>query len=247
MVSNQLANTQRLTGLGKWRNNMFEKMRGTWTKAIQPLVERMGDLDPSVLTWTSLFVSLIGFYILSAAEISTNGAIMIVVAVILVLVAGVLDALDGALARHQGTDGAYGDFLDHTIDRIVDVGLLVAIGMNTAFVSSLSAGLAAGLLTLLGSYMGTQAQSVGLDRIYGGFSRADRMIVTLVGLLVAAMQAYTGGAGIDITAYHEYFGYLLLGNTELNGMTAALAISAWGGVYTFLVRFNSTRQQLLEL
>ena len=114
---------------------MFEKMRGTWTKAIQPLVERMGDLDPSVLTWTSLFVSLIGFYILSAAEISTNGAIMIVVAVILVLVAGVLDALDGALARHQGTDGAYGDFLDHTIDRIVDVGLLVAIGMNTAFVS----------------------------------------------------------------------------------------------------------------
>ena len=226
---------------------MFEKMRDTWTKAIQPIVVRLGDLDPSILTWTSLFVSLIGFYVLSEAEMTTNGAMMIVAAVILVLIAGVLDALDGALARNQGTDGPYGDFLDHTIDRIVDVGLLVAIGMNAAFVSSPNAGLAAGLLTLLGSYMGTQAQSVGLERIYGGFSRADRMIVTLLGLLIAAMQAYTGGAGIDITSYNQYFEYVLLGNSELNGMTAALAVSAWGGAYTFLVRFNSTRKQLLEL
>ena len=180
------------------------------------------------------------------AEMNTNGSIMIIITVILVLVAGVLDALDGALARHQGTDGPYGDFLDHTIDRIVDVGLLVAIGMNAAFVSNMSAGLTAGLLTLLGSYMGTQAQSVGLDRIYGGFSRADRMIITLLGLLTAAMQAYTGGSGIDVTNYHEMFKYILLGNNELNGMTGALAVSAWGGIYTFIVRFNSTRRQLLE-
>ena len=222
-------------------------MRGTWTKAIQPIVLKLGDLDPSVLTWTSLLVSIVGFYMLAIAEMDTNGSLMIIMAVILVLVAGVLDALDGALARHQGTDGPYGDFLDHTIDRIVDVGLLVAIGMNAAFVSNMSAGLAAGLLTLLGSYMGTQAQSVGLDRIYGGFSRADRMIITLLGLLIAAMQAYTGSAGIDLVSYHEYFEYILLGNEELNGMTGALAISAWGGIYTFIVRFNSTRNQLLEL
>jgi len=226
---------------------MFEKMRDTWTKAIQPIVLKLGNLDPSVLTWPSLLVSLIGFYVLAIAGMNTTGALMIVVAVILVLIAGVFDALDGALARHQGTDGPYGDFLDHTIDRIVDVGLLVAIGMNAAFVSNPDAGLIAGLLTLLGSYMGTQAQSVGLDRIYGGFSRADRMIVTLLGLLIAAMQAYTGGSGIDIISYNEYLEYILLGNTELNGMTAALAVSAWGGVYTFLVRFNSTRKQLLEL
>jgi len=226
---------------------MLEKMRETWTKAIQPIVLKLGDLDHSVLTWTSLLVSVVGFYMLAIAEMDTNGSLMIILAVILVLVAGVLDALDGALARHQGTDGPYGDFLDHTIDRIVDVGLLVAIGMNAAFVSNMSAGLAAGLLTLLGSYMGTQAQSVGLDRIYGGFSRADRMIITLLGLLIAAMQAYTGSTGIDLVSYHEYFEYILLGNEELNGMTGALAISAWGGIYTFIVRFNSTRSQLLEL
>ena len=224
---------------------MFEKMRDTWTKAVQPLVLRMGDLDPSVLTWTSLVISVGAFYLLAIAGMDCDGAMMILGAVALVLVAGLFDALDGALARHQGTDGPYGDFLDHSIDRVVDVGLIIAIGYNAAFVIDPLAGWAAALLTLLGSYMGTQAQSVGLGRLYGGFSRADRLVVTLVGLIWAAWQAGTGGAGIDISAAHEYAHWALLGNAELNGMTLAIAVSFWGGVYTFVVRFLETRKQLL--
>ena len=224
---------------------MFEKMRDTWTKAVQPLVLRMGDLDPSVLTWTSLVISVGAFYLLAVAGMDNDGAMMILGAVVLVLIAGLFDALDGALARHQGTDGPYGDFLDHTIDRVVDVGLIIAIGYNAAFVIDPLAGWAAALLTLLGSYMGTQAQSVGLGRLYGGFSRADRLVVTLVGLIWAAWQAGTGGAGIDISAAHEYAHWALLGNAELNGMTLAIAVSFWGGVYTFVVRFLETRKQLL--
>ena len=224
---------------------MFEKMRDTWTKAVQPLVLRMGDLDPSVLTWTSLVISVVAFYLLAVAGMDSDGAMMILGAVVLVLVAGLFDALDGALARHQGTDGPYGDFLDHTIDRVVDVGLIIAIGYNAAFVIDPLAGWAAALLTLLGSYMGTQAQSVGLGRLYGGFSRADRLVVTLVGLIWAAWQAGTGGDGIDISAAHEYAHWALLGNAELNGMTLAIAVSFWGGVYTFVVRFLETRKQLL--
>jgi len=224
---------------------MFEKMRDTWTKAVQPLVLRMGDLDPSVLTWTSLVISVVAFYLLAVAGMDSDGAMMILGAVALVLVAGLFDALDGALARHQGTDGPYGDFLDHTIDRVVDVGLIIAIGYNAAFVIDPLAGWAAALLTLLGSYMGTQAQSVGLGRLYGGFSRADRLVVTLVGLIWAAWQAGTGGAGIDISTAHEYAHWALLGNAELNGMTLAIAVSFWGGVYTFVVRFLETRKQLL--
>ena len=113
---------------------MFEKMRERWTKAIQPLVVRMGSLDPSVLTWTSLGLAIASFYLLSRAGDDSSGATWIIGGVLLILVAGILDALDGALASHQGTDGAYGAFLAHTIDRVVDVGLLVAIGMNSNFV-----------------------------------------------------------------------------------------------------------------
>ena len=47
---------------------MLEKMREKWTKAIQPIVLKLGDLDPSILTWTSLLVSIVGFYMLTIAE-----------------------------------------------------------------------------------------------------------------------------------------------------------------------------------
>ncbi len=224
---------------------MFEKMRGRWTKAIQPLVLRLGDLDPSVLTWSSLLLALASFYLLANAGFDSQGSLAIVGGVVLILVAGVLDALDGALARHQGVDGPYGDFLDHTIDRVVDVGLLVALGVNTAFVDNPSSGFLAGMLTLFGSYMGTQAQSVGLNRIYGGFSRADRLVLTLIALLAAAWQAQVGFAGLDVSEIHDMAHWVLLGNGELNGMTFALAVSAWGGAYTFVARFIMARRALL--
>ncbi len=224
---------------------MFEKMRARWTKIIQPIVSKLGNLDPSILTWMSLVIALIAFYLISTSKMSSSGAIAIIVGIILILVAGILDALDGALARHQGVDGPYGDFLDHTIDRIVDIGLLLAIGINTTFVQEFSSGILAALLTLLGSYMGTQAQSVGLNRIYGGFSRADRLVLSLVGLIWAAWQAQTGNGGIDLTSYDEIFRILILCNDQLNGMTFAISISAWGGLYTFIVRFIKTRKALL--
>jgi len=225
---------------------MFEKMRAKWTQIIQPLVSKLGNLDPSVLTWMSLFIALIAFYLISTSEMNSSGSFAILIGVLLILVAGILDALDGALARHQGVDGPYGDFLDHTIDRIVDVGLLLAIGLNAAFVQELSSGIIAALMTLLGSYMGTQAQSVGLNRIYGGFSRADRLVLSLVGLIWAAWQAQTGNIGIDFTEFDQIFRILILCNDQLNGMTFAISISAWGGLYTFIVRFIKTRKALLS-
>ena len=224
---------------------MFEKFRETWTKATQPIVVKMGNLDPSILTWTSLVIAIVAFVLLAEAQFDETGGLMIIGGIVLIIFAGIFDALDGALARHQGTDGPYGDFLDHTIDRVVDVGLLVALGMNAAFVDDMSSGSMAALLTLMGSYMGTQAQSVGLGRIYGGFSRADRLVITMIGLLTAAIQAITDTTGVSSNSIHEYFDWIILGNSELNGITFAIAFSAWGGVYTFIIRFLKTRKGLL--
>ena len=224
---------------------MFEKFRETWTKATEPIVVKMGNLDPSILTWTSLVIAIVAFVLLAEAQFDETGGLMIIGGIVLIIVAGIFDALDGALARHQGTDGPYGDFLDHTIDRVVDIGLLAALGMNAAFVDDMSSGSMAALLTLMGSYMGTQAQSVGLGRIYGGFSRADRLVITMIGLLAAATQAITDTVGISSESIHEYFDWIILGNSELNGITFAIAFSAWGGVYTFIIRFLKTRKGLL--
>ena len=47
------------------------------------------------------------------------------------------------------------------------------------FVGDMTLGFAAAFLTLMGSYMGTQAQAVAGSRNYRGFSRADRTVLTL--------------------------------------------------------------------
>ena len=224
---------------------MFEQFREKWSKAMHPLIVKLGDTNPNTLTWTSLIISLGAFWLVANAGIDNEGALMIVSAVILIGVAGVLDALDGDLARHQGTSGPYGDFLDHTIDRVVDIGLIVAIGVNSEFGVDLSLALGAALLTLMGSYMGTQAQSVGLGRIYGGFSRADRMVITVVGMVMASLHA-AGIFDLTITIPGDFGNLIQLGLEEMNGFGMAVVFSAWGGMYTFLTRFISARRMLLD-
>ena len=224
---------------------MFEQFREKWSKAMHPLILRLGDTNPNTLTWTSLVVSLVAFWLVANAGIDDEGALMIVGAVILIGIAGVLDALDGDLARHQGTSGPYGDFLDHTIDRVVDIGLIVAIGVNSEFGVDLSLALGAALLTLMGSYMGTQAQSVGLGRIYGGFSRADRMVITVVGMLLASLQA-ADVFSLILTIEGGPGAFVILGLEEVNGLGMAVIFSAWGGLYTFVTRFISARKMLLD-
>lgn len=110
---------------------------------------------------------------------------------------GALDLLDGALAHHLGSASAAGDLLDHVLDRYADILLVVglAIGVERAVL-----GLAAVTGVLMTSYLGTQAQAVGLDRVYGGvLGRADRLV--LVGL-VTALAAFVrvSLAGVSLVA-----------------------------------------------
>ena len=51
---------------------------------------------------------------------------------LLVILASVLDAMDGNIARTYGKTTRYGDYLDHTIDRVVDIALLLVAAVVTA-------------------------------------------------------------------------------------------------------------------
>ena len=102
---------------------------------------------------------------------------------------------------------------------------ILAIAHNSAWVVNPVWGWAAALSTLFGSYMGTQAQSVGLGRNYGGFGRADRIVVTLIGVFLAALQAF-----------FEFTDPNWLG-IDWNPMILIIFISLLGGIYTFFSRF----------
>ncbi len=106
--------------------------------------------------------------------------------VVFVLLNAFLDVLDGALARYIGIASPIGDYLDHVFDRYADVFIVTGIiiwGVQTwqAPVPAWLIGLFAITGVLLSSYMGTQAQAVGLKRNYGGIlGRADRLVLLML-------------------------------------------------------------------
>ncbi len=201
----------------------------------------MSNVDPATLTWISVLFAAGSCYLLATASRDTEGAWKLLGAFALLLIAAELDALDGAVARAYDKVSKYGDWLDHTIDRLVDLSLLIAIGVNTAWIDVHWLGWAAATLTLLGSYMGTQAQSVGLGRNYGGFSRADRLVTTFVGIAIAAFMAFNNRADFDLPSVISD----LIGFDQINPLSAVLLISLVGGIWTFLTRALSSRKQLL--
>ncbi|MEM3085614.1 MAG: CDP-alcohol phosphatidyltransferase family protein [Halobacteria archaeon] len=145
---------------------------------------------------------------------------LLILAAFLVLLSGALDALDGALARKVGPTKR-GDFLDHSFDRFGDVLLLggIVFGGHAPF----PWGFAALATMLLTSYLGTQAQALGLGRTYGGLlGRLDRMLAIAV---VAGLQFVVPWPVLGFTL----LGWLVAGFAVLGGVTVAQRFGeVWG-------------------
>ncbi|MFB6170637.1 MAG: CDP-alcohol phosphatidyltransferase family protein [Haloarculaceae archaeon] len=162
---------------------------------LRPMASRV--LDPLVVAATRVgatpdTVSVVAFALALAAGgafyLGASDPLWYLLGALLVFFNGWLDLLDGALARHLGTESAAGDLLDHVLDRYADLAMLVGLA---AGVGQWALGLLAVTGVLMTSYLGTQAQAVGLDRVYGGLvGRADRLAI--IGLVTAAAAFVTG-------------------------------------------------------
>ncbi|WP_255169946.1 CDP-alcohol phosphatidyltransferase family protein [Natrononativus amylolyticus] len=151
-----------------------------------------GVLDPFVagfdrigMTPNGVSVLAFGMAIAAAVAFALGGRadpVWFAVGAALVFLNGWLDVIDGALAREQGVASAGGDLLDHVLDRYADI---VVIAGLAAGIGDYLLGFLAVTGVVMTSYLGTQAQAVGLDRVYGGLvGRADRLaIIGVVGFL----------------------------------------------------------------
>jgi archaetidylinositol phosphate synthase len=112
------------------------------------------------------------------------------------------DSMDGAVAREMKCQSKRGDFLDHAVDRYADI--FIITGIFASGMVPWQIGVLALTGVLMASYLGTQAQAVGVGRVYGGLlGRADRLVlIMVVGIidLIAPMTFYWLG----------WFGWLLL-------------------------------------
>lgn len=218
----------------------LEQLRKRWESIASPLVSGLGRTNPAVLTWLALPIGVAASFLAFTAPKTDTGALMLIGAALLITFSMILDGLDGQLARQTGQVTRWGDYLDHTLDRLLDAMWVIAIASSPAWVDDPVLGWAAAWFTLLGSYMGTQAQAVSGGRNYRGFSRADRTILTIAALALAGIFWLIGVQ--DYSSAPLPFDHL-----EMNPLSVIVIVSGLGGIYTFFVRYSQARKEIIAL
>ena len=121
-----------------------------------------------------------------------------------------LDALDGSMARLRGEDSKYGSFIDSTTDRYSEIaiygGLMVYYIRNNLWL-----GIVLTFLALTGSlmvsYTRAKAESLGFSAKNGWFSRAERYIVLMPGIIFRRpdISLWILAAMTYVTALQRFF------------------------------------------
>jgi CDP-diacylglycerol---glycerol-3-phosphate 3-phosphatidyltransferase len=154
-------------------------------------------VHPNALSLLGVAVSLGGAWAFAEGAFRSGALI--------VGLGGLFDLVDGVVARRQGRVTTFGGFLDSSLDRVVDMALL--LGLVVHYASGGSAGLAwlaalALVATVLVSYTKARAESV-VPHFEGGLlERAERIVILVLGGLTGWMPLALGvvAAGSVITA-----------------------------------------------
>jgi CDP-diacylglycerol--glycerol-3-phosphate 3-phosphatidyltransferase len=107
---------------------------------------------------------------------------------LVVLFAGAFDLLDGPLARATGKTTKFGGFLDSTLDRLSEAAVLAGILAYYTFFEKgtweplLAYGCFVG--SVMVSYLRARAEGLGVKCEVGMFTRAERVVVMSIGLIV---------------------------------------------------------------
>lgn len=154
-----------------------------WLRLIRVLAAGpVARIPPDALSVAGVLV-LVGAGALSV--VGPPGRALPAVASVLVVVAGVLDGLDGAVALRTGRARPLGAVVDAVCDRLGDLvlaGILVALGAPLGWAAATAA------LTFTHEYARARAQSVGMPGV-GAVTVAERPTRLIVVALAAAGAA----------------------------------------------------------
>ncbi len=120
---------------------------------------------------------------------------------VVMLLGGLFDALDGAVARESNRMSAFGAFLDSTLDRLSEAAIFVGIIFFYAAAARPYEALLAGAamtFSLLTSYARARAEGLGIECQVGMLERAGRVVIlsvlSIVGLLTVGLFLVAAGA-----------------------------------------------------
>jgi CDP-diacylglycerol--glycerol-3-phosphate 3-phosphatidyltransferase len=156
--------------------------RGGLGPAVWRLVDRSG-ITPNTIT-------ILGFLgVCGAAWLALER--YWVLSSLLFVASGLVDSLDGLVARHQGRVTAFGAFLDSTLDRLAEAVIFGAIGVTFAQDGmdwALAACFAALAGSFLVSYARARAEGLGIPGSSGGLmGRPERLVIVGAGLFLGAV------------------------------------------------------------
>jgi len=167
-----------------------------WIHAALPFLFRR-PIDPNLLTVFGAFVSLLAAAAFAVGWFVAGGVI--------VLLGGFFDLVDGVVARHHGTTTRFGAFLDSTLDRLVDMALLLGIALYFARVGRPEVVLLAGvalIAVVLVSYSKACAERYVPEIKVGFFERGERVGLLaaggILGLVVPALWVIAIGSSVTV-------------------------------------------------
>ena len=123
------------------------------------------------------------------------------IAGVVMLLGGLFDALDGAVARESNRMSDFGAFLDSTLDRLSEatifVGIIFFYAASARPYEALLAGVAM-TFSLLTSYARARAEGLGMECQVGLLERAGRVVIlsafSIAGLLTVGLGLVAAGA-----------------------------------------------------
>ncbi len=130
-------------------------------------------ITPNVLTFVGLTLGIIAAVVIALGFFVPGG--------VLILVAGFVDILDGAVARRGRNTTNFGATMDSISDRYIDSFLL--LGLGVAGVNWLYVGVAL-MGSLLVSYVRAKAEALKIPCTVGVAERSERLIILAIGLLI---------------------------------------------------------------
>jgi len=184
-------------------------------------VARRTPLSPSAITVLALAINL-G----AAACLAMGGRRppLFLVAIGLIAVGGLADALDGIVARAKNQSSHFGDFLDHAADRVSDTAIaacwLYGSGVREWLV------IAAIILVMLNGYLGTQIEATWRERSYDAVGRGEFVLALIVFPIVSYIVFTNGWASLRFANFTiaEWLA-LLLAAFALLGIVQRLAMA----------------------
>lgn len=111
-------------------------------------------------------------------------------AVALIAIFAMSDLLDGTMARLRGSSGAWGNFLDATLDRVTDGAIFASLALFGLAQADgwITGGALLALVTgQVVSYAKARAEAVGATANVGIAERAERILLAGAGVILAAV------------------------------------------------------------